>query len=148
MRYFMDTNIVLRAVSPTDTQHRLCIRAINRLRDRGHTLVTSTQVAAELWNTLTRSKDASPVGNYGLSIAEATSRLEVAETLVAFIDDPTNLYMTWRQLVMSYAVIGTQVHDARHAAWMIAHKVEHMITFNVTHFKRFHEISAISPNDV
>jgi hypothetical protein len=43
----------------------------------------------------------------------------------------------WVDLVTSNSVVGKQVHDARLAAWVLAHRLDQLVTFNGQHFKRF-----------
>jgi predicted nucleic acid-binding protein len=51
-------------------------------------------------------------------------------------------------LLSSKRVSGTQVHDARLVAVMIANHITKIVTFNVQDFTRFDEIEAIHPNDI
>ncbi len=49
---------------------------------------------------------------------------------------------------MQNRVLGVQVHDARMAAVMYVHHVNHILTLNVVDFERFSGLIAIHPNGV
>jgi hypothetical protein len=44
--------------------------------------------------------------------------------------------------------MGKNAHDARLVAAMIIHGIERLSTFNVADFRRYREITAISPDSV
>ncbi len=148
MQYLVDTNVVLRAVDETEPLNKGILGALKVLKNRGDIPVVSTQVAAELWNVVTRRRDAVPAGYYGLTTAEAAEQLSDAEDIFQFLPDPSGLYALWRDIVIRYGIVGTQVHDARHVAWALGHNIDTVLTFNVKHFARFKEIRAISPLDI
>ncbi|MDR3708545.1 MAG: PIN domain-containing protein [Capsulimonadaceae bacterium] len=144
----MDTNVVLRAINKGDVQHPMVVAAIDRIRERGDSLVISVQVVAEFWNVATRPLDAKPPGVYGLSVHDAARQLDVIEGLFVVLADPDGMYDTWRRVVYSYGVAGAHVHDARHAAWALAHGIGNILTFNVKDFRRFRGLAAVSPAEL
>jgi predicted nucleic acid-binding protein len=148
MAYLIDTNVLLRALDPLDSQHRVCADAVSVLKYKGEQLVVSTQVLAEFWNIITRPIDAKPVGLYSLNGVDAERWLVKAETTFSVVPDPPNLYAVWRKLVIEYGVVGVQVHDARHAAWVLARGVNNLLTLNGKHFARYPGIKVFSPSDI
>ena len=54
----------------------------------------------------------------------------------------------WERLVDHYQVKGKNGHDARLVAAMIVHGIERLLTFNVADFRRYREITVISPESV
>lgn len=50
--------------------------------------------------------------------------------------------------MVNHSVTGAKVHDARIVAAMKAHGIDHLLTFNTNDFKRYLEITAISPADI
>jgi predicted nucleic acid-binding protein len=50
--------------------------------------------------------------------------------------------------VFEHNVMGAQVHDARLAAAMSAHKLTHILTLNGSDFKRFPGITSVHPDSV
>ena len=62
------------------------------------------------------------------------------------LPDNESVYREWRRIVVQYSVSGVQVHDARLAAAMYVHHVDHILTLNVTDFSRFTGLTAMHPN--
>jgi hypothetical protein len=61
------------------------------------------------------------------------------------LEETPNIFVAWKSMVESLAIIGKQVHDARIAAVCHAHAVAHLLTFNMGHFGR---IAAFGPGVV
>ena len=47
-----------------------------------------------------------------------------------------------------YDVRGRQVYDARLVAVMLVHNISQILTFNITDFKRYQEITAVHPDQI
>ncbi|HEY3333131.1 MAG TPA: PIN domain-containing protein [Capsulimonadaceae bacterium] len=148
MIYLVDTNVVLRAVNTQDAQHNVCVSATSELFRRGAILSISTQVVAEFWNVITRPSDARPPGSYGFDTMEAEKHLIRAERMFEVLPDPAGLYECWRDIVLQHKVVGTQVHDARLAAWAMAYNADGILTLNGKDFARFPQVTVVNPNDV
>ncbi len=58
------------------------------------------------------------------------------------------VYWVWRDLVVSNAVRGVQVHDARLAATMQVHAVSYILTLNQPDFARYSSLKVVHPGDV
>lgn len=67
--------------------------------------------------------------------------------MVRLNDEKDGVYLEWKRLVALYNVSGKNVHDARLVAAMKVHGLTHVLTFNTDDFKRFEDISAITPNE-
>jgi predicted nucleic acid-binding protein len=52
---------------------------------------------------------------------------------------------TWKRIVTRQCVYGKQAHDAHLVAVMLVHSVARILTFNAGHFRRFSEITVVSP---
>jgi hypothetical protein len=50
------------------------------------------------------------------------------------------------EFVVQHGVLGVQVHDARLAAAMYVHRVNHILTLNASDFSRYTGLSALHPN--
>ena len=118
---------------------------MKRLREQGYSLVTSPQNCIEFWNSATR-----PLykNGLGLSLSEATSQLKLIERVFAVLPDAPNTYDEWKTLVTTFGVSGTKVHDARLAAVMQTHGINHISTFNFRDFTRYAPLGivAFDPN--
>ena len=143
MRYLLDTGVLLRLRLPNDPQYANVRDAVRKLRAERHELVITAQNAAGFWNVSTRPTAAR--GGYGLSVGETDRRLKLIERLFQLLPDTPNAYPLWRELVVKRSVCGVQVHDARLTALMEAHAVTHLLTLNPDDFKRYAQITAVTP---
>ena len=139
----VDTNILLRISRRSDPEHMLVDTALARLAGQGTTLFYAHQNIAELWNAMTR-----PVARngLGLTVADADLVVQAIESGMSLLPDNEAVYREWRRIVVQYGVSGVQVHDARLAAAMYVHHVDHLLTLNVADFSRFTGLTAVHPN--
>ncbi len=139
----VDTNILLRISRRSDPEHMLVDTALARLAGQGTTLFYAHQNIAELWNAMTR-----PVARngLGLTVADADRVVQAIESGMSLLPDNEAVYREWRRIVVQYGVSGVQVHDARLAAAMYVHHVDHLLTLNVADFSRFTGLTAVHPN--
>jgi predicted nucleic acid-binding protein len=140
---WVDTNILLRISRRSDPEHMLVDTALARLAGQGTTLFYAHQNIAELWNAMTR-----PVARngLGLTVADADRFVQAIESGMSLLPDNEAVYREWRRIVVQYGVSGVQVHDARLAAAMYVHHVNHLLTLNVADFSRFTGLTAVHPN--
>jgi predicted nucleic acid-binding protein len=139
----VDTGILLRLVDRNDPLHGSVRAAVRALKVRGDSLSTKAQNIAEFWNVCTRPATAR--GGLGLSVSETGQRLRLLERIIRLIPDTAAAYPIWRGLVVSLAIQGVQVHDARLVALMQAHGATHILTLNAADFSRFSGITAMTP---
>ncbi len=139
----VDTNILLRISRRSDPEHMLVDTALARLAGQGTTLFYAHQNIAELWNAMTR-----PVARngLGLTVADADRVVQAIESGMSLLPDNEAVYREWRRIVVQYGVSGVQVHDARLAAAMYVHHVDHLLTLNVADFSRLTGLTAVHPN--
>ncbi len=145
MPYLADTNILLRLLHRPDPEHGLVRAALRLLRRRGETIFYAPQNLVEFWRVCTRPISAN---GFGLSIAETNGRAKVIERLYILAPEVPEVHVRWRELVVTRAVSGIQVHDARLVALMRVHGLMDLLTLNVADFRRYPGISASHPRDV
>lgn len=145
MLYLADTNVLLRSAEPAHPMHPDAVRAVKTLLGRGETVCVFPQNIIEFWNVATR--DANKNG-LGFTTSQTEAEVSRIEGLLMVVPDIPAIYPEWRRLVVAHSVLGKQVHDARIAAAMIAHKITHLLTFNTNDFKRFSGITAVDPTGV
>jgi predicted nucleic acid-binding protein len=138
----VDTNILLRLLNPQVPGHRVCARAVDRLRDLGYTLCFTLQNATEFRNVSTRPIERN---GHGMSLQATDLALDWIEGAMILLADEQGVYEEWRRLVTLHGVSGVQVHDARLAASMIVHDVPQILTLNLADFARFQGIRAVHP---
>jgi hypothetical protein len=103
------------------------------------------QNIAELWNVMTRP---AAHNGLGLAVSEADSEVRAIESKMRLLPDNVLVYREWRRIVVQFNVIGVQVHDARLAAAMYAHGVNHILTLNVSDCSRFTGLTALHPSSL
>lgn len=145
MIYLVDTGVLLRLANRLDPAHEAVRNCLRNLRSEGARFAVAPQAIAEFWNVSTRPSSAR--GGYGLSVTDTERRLRVIERICDVIPDSPNLYPVWRQLVVTHAVKGVQVHDARLVAWMKTQAIDQIITFNVADFTRYTDLVITNPLD-
>jgi predicted nucleic acid-binding protein len=143
MLYALDTGVLLRLFNRADPNCAFIRANLRQLRKDGHKLAASPQNIAEFWNVCTRPIEAR--GGFGLSVQETERRLRVIERLCSVLSESTNTYSVWRGLVVTHAVKGVKVHDARLVAWMTSQAITHIVTLNPSDFSRYSGIVSISP---
>jgi len=82
---------------------------------------------------------------FGLTVTDAECEVQVIEAGMIFLPDNNAVYREWRRIVVQHSVVGVQVHDARLAAAMYAHRVNHILTVNVSDFSRYSGLTAVNP---
>lgn len=141
----VDTNILLRMSRRLDPEHQLVNKALSQLALQGAGLCYTHQNIAELWNAMTRPLSRNGLG---LSIAEADHQVQVIEAGMNLLPDNEDIYQEWRRIVVRFGVLGVQVHDARLAAAMYVHHIDHILTLNVADFTRFTGLTPLHPKVV
>lgn len=141
----VDTNILLRITRRSDPQHKVVDTALARLAGEGAILYFTHQNIAELWNAMTRPMERNGLG---LSVEEAEREARAIESGMRLLPDSETVYQEGRRLIVEFGVSGVQVHDARLAAAMYVHGVNHILTMNVTDFSRFKGLIPVHPSSI
>lgn len=146
MSYFLDTNILLRTLVTDDPNYQITMSAIASLKRGKEQLFIAPQNLIELWNVATRPADKNGLG---LSPDEAQAEVARLKELFVLLPDREQIYPEWERLVKTYEVKGAKVHDTRLVAFMLVHRLSHILTFNVKDFRRFSpEITPVSPKEI
>lgn len=92
MKYFLDTNILLRLVEDAHVQHKVAMAALVKLRKKRASFYVTTQNISEFWNVCTR-----PIENngLGLSVQAAAFHLKRLEWLCIRLVDNEQVYLHW-----------------------------------------------------
>ena len=134
MKVLVDTNILLRSVQKSHPACRVARQALVSPYRGEHSLCLTSQNVAEFWNVCTRPID---VNGLGLSIEGTDRYTNQLEKFFTILPDSSQVFQTWRRLVVDYSVIGDKVHDARLVAVMKTYDIPQIVTFNVSDFTRF-----------
>ncbi len=143
--WLADTNILLRFAMPSRLDSAGINAALDSLRKWDAAVYYTSQNMSEFWNVCTR-----PIANngFGLSLTEVDQRAQAVEERFRLAEDNSETHYVWRRLVVEYRVSGSQVHDARIAATMLANGIANLLTLNGKDFRRFAGLSVYSPADV
>ncbi len=146
MLVLVDTNVLVAVVEPRHPQHAQAVDALRTLRHAGDDLAIVPQIHYEFWVVASR-----PVENNGLGMttAEAEAELQrLGPPLFRFLRDERAIYDPWRELVNLHDVVGKHAHDARLVAAMQRHHLTHLLTFNLTDFRKFSDLRLLDPNSI
>lgn len=107
---------------------------MNSALKEGRTVVICPQVVYELRVVLTRPRIEN---GYGYSALQFESALEQLTLGARLIPDPSDLVQRWLDVCEAHGIVGKRSHDARLVAWMLAHKVDTLLTLNPRDFAAF-----------
>lgn len=138
MNYLIDTNVLIRSLSPAHAEFAVADGAIAELRKQGATLHLVAQNLYEYWVVATR-----PVADngFGLSAQDTTLELKRLRNLYTVLADSSAVLDEWELLVTSLGVMGKNAHDARLVAAMKVYGITHLLTFNLKDFQRYSHIT-------
>lgn len=145
MTFLVDTNLLLRSVEPSHPMYGDAVNAIATLQGRGEQLHIVPQNLIEFWNVYTRPLERNGLGH---TAAEAEAEVNRLKAFFSLLPDTSEIYQEWERLVVVYAVRGVNVHDAKLVAAMLVHGLTHVLTFNISDFARYSEITAVHPTTV
>ncbi len=145
MSFLVDTNVLLRSAEPSHPMYADAVNATSILLERGEELYIVPQNLIEFWNVYTRPVERNGLGH---TAEEAYTQVNRLKAFFPVLLDTPAIYPEWERLVVSYNVVGVNVHDAKLVAAMIVHQLTHILTFNTRDFARYSEIIAIAPTDV
>lgn len=145
MKILCDTNILVRMAMPNDPDHAVAVASWEKLVKAGHQCVLVPQCLYEYFVVATR-----PVENNGLGLTpeRAIADINRLVSIMPLLNDDPTIFAAWKVCVVDFEVSGKQGHDARLVAAMESHGVDHLLTFNGKHFKRFNKLKVFSPSEV
>jgi len=145
LNLLLDTNILARYVIQSDPQHLEVRSALERVYSRQWDPVFAPQSIYEFWVVATR-----PLESNGLGLDPLLVRAEVQVILDTFprLSEPLDLLETWLDLCARHSVKGRTAHDTRLVAVALAHGITHILTLDPRDFRRYPEISVLTPEDV
>ena len=145
MRVLLDTNILLRIAEPIHAAHATAVTAVEMLHDTGHELYLVPQNVYEFWSVATRSVARN---GQGKSVAQAEDLVRRFVNLFHLLLDERTIYATWLELVVEHEIAGVTSYDARLAAAMRRHGLDHLLTFNADDFRCYPHVGILEPDTV
>jgi len=141
----LDTNILIRLAQPDHAHHITARDAVRALLEQGEELITVPQNLYEFWVVATRPTAANGLG---MTVQQAQLELSQIKKLFRLFRDERGILPQWEQLVVDHSVQGKIAHDARLVAAMTRHDTTQLLTFNAGDFKRFPDITVLTPDSV
>lgn len=145
MTFLVDTNVLLRSAEPSHPMYEEAVNATNTLLVRGEELYIAPQNLIEFWNVYTRPVERNGLGH---TVTEAEVEVNRLKGIFPILLDLPGIYGEWERLVITHAVMGVNVHDARLVAAMLVHGLTHILTFNTPDFRRFSQITVVHPSEI
>jgi predicted nucleic acid-binding protein len=143
LRTLVDSNVLIARADLQHSGHLAAIASVDRLLVSGEELFVMPQNIAEFWRVATTPRGRRP-GGLGLTAAEARLRRENIKRDFTLLHDAPALYDAWECLVDQHDVIGLAVFDARLVAAMQIHRLDRILTFNISDFARY-GVSVLDP---
>jgi hypothetical protein len=101
---------------------------------------------AEFWNVCTRP---ARVNGLGYTVERTQEALATIDAVFHRLECRPESGREWNRIVAHPAVVGRAVHDAQLVAAMAAYRLSHILTLNITDFRRYrNEITPVHPVDV
>ncbi len=139
---FVDTNVLLRAMTPKLPLHLESEALIQRMWATNCDLWVSRQVIREYIVQATHPNLLSPQG----AIDQVLRQLKLIASLFRVADDTADVTAHLLKLLETYPTRGKLIHDANIVATMRAQGIDTLLTLNTDDFKRFADvITLISP---
>lgn len=145
MTFLVDTNVLLRSTEPSHPMYAAAVTATSILLGRGEELYIVPQNLIEFWNVYTRPVERNGLGR---TAGEAYTEVNRLKAFFPLLLDTSAIYPEWQRLVVTYGVVGVNVHDARLIAAMLVAQLTHILTFNTRDFTRYSEITAVNPTEI
>lgn len=133
MRTFVDTNVLVYALSPSSPFHTTANRVLAERSQAGDSLVISSQVLREFAAAVSRPQ---PHGQ-PMPKAQLLSSLADLRRTFEVVHDGPGVLDEFVRLLGQVNVGGAQVHDANLVATMLAHGIDELLTGNREDFDRF-----------
>jgi predicted nucleic-acid-binding protein len=145
VRYLLDTNIVLRFSNISDNQHGLVTEAVANLLEQADECYLASQVLIEFWVVATRPFD---VNGLGWSAEQTRSIIEQLLDRFPIMEETSQIFSIWLNLVTENHIKGKRTHDARIVALMLASGISHVLTLNPSDFSGMPDITVVHPCEV
>ena len=145
MTVLLDTNVLTRSAQPGHPMHQDALDALRLLKIANEELCVVPQNLVEFWAVATRPTSANGLE---MTTAQAQTELRTIRSFFRLLPDNPAIHDEWEQLVAAHSVAGKNTYDARIVAAMKVHGVSHLLTFNESDFKRYRDISVMTPPSV
>ncbi|MBD2504636.1 type II toxin-antitoxin system VapC family toxin [Anabaena azotica] len=144
-KYLLDTNVIIRLCNPCDVQHELATNTVSFLLAQGDECFLTDQIIVEFWVVATRPVE---VNGLGWTVEQIRSTIDQLLNRFPLLEESSDIFVNWLDLVTTYKVMGKRTHDARIVAVMLYHEVTHLLTFNPRDFVVIPNIVIVNPQQL
>lgn len=144
-KYLLDTNVVMRFCNSSDAQYSIAVNAISHLLAQEDECLLTAQVLIEFWVVATRPVE---VNGLGWTVEQTRSTIDQLLDRFPLLEESSQIFPNWLNLVTNGKVMGKRTHDARIIAAMLAHGVTHLLTFNPSDFNIMSSITIVRPQEL
>lgn len=141
----LDTNILTCTKQAAHPEYARVTQRLLTYVMQDEELVVCPQVLYEFYVVATRPATAR--GGLGLSSEEALREIQSFQQTYSFVDDPTELFYSWRDLIERYGTEGLPAYDTRLVAFMQAQRIRQIYTLNSSDFNRYSDIITVLNRD-
>ena len=147
--WLADSNVWLRSSEPAHPMYPAATQAVKTILEADDIFLVP-QTMNEFWRVVTAALLVQRGGGFGWDVNQADLKIQQLEFDFPMKYDNAEVYQKWRAIVLTLGITGIHVHDARLAAAMLAHRLTHILTFNVKDFQRYIPlgITGVHPEDV
>ncbi|NJK49339.1 PIN domain-containing protein [Candidatus Gracilibacteria bacterium] len=144
-RYLLDTKVIMRFCNPSDIQHQLATNAISILLAQADECFLTAQVIVEFWVVSTRPTE---VNGLGWTVERTRSIIDQLLDRFPLLEESSQIFPNWLNLVTNNKVIGKRTHDTRIIAAAIANRITHLLTFNPSDFTGLSNVVVTHPQEL
>ncbi len=134
-RIFIDAGVFIGALLRNDTRNAEAYPLVEAARRGDMDACTSVGVISEVYGALTWSGSSSPLTPIDAAVAVAL--LIEPPSRIQIIGDNVDAALLCLQLATRHTLTARRIHDARHAATALSHKVEHVFTYDPEDWRVF-----------
>lgn len=140
-RVFVDTNVLIYANVGSAPLHDLAQKSLQSLWTAGDEIWISRQVIREYTANVTRTQ----TFMQPMPTVKVIARVKYFEQTFQVADETAAVTEALLNLIDRIPVGGKQVHDANIVATMLANRVTHLLTHNVSDFNRYSHLIELLP---
>lgn len=140
-RAFVDTNVLLRALTPQMEMHTEAEALLERRWANGDELWVSRQVIREYIAQITRPQ----AFMQPLTVTQVAAQVEIIQVLFHVADDTAEVTAQLVTLLGTHPTGGKQIHDANIVATMLTHGITILLTANIADMRRFQDKITLIP---
>ncbi len=132
-----DTNILIQIADQNGIFHDIVPQSIRLLEAEGHVIAFNSQIKREFLSVTERQPGKGP-GNNGLGFSkeESANWIRIFQTSIQYLPERPTSDSIFDQLHASYGG-GRKVHDLNLVAFMLASRIEIILTINAQDFSRY-----------